>query len=87
MIEDQRHLQILDDLARELQRLINQHNAKTNGKTDKQELCDLRLAQIEELMELLRQQRRAIEHMAGRPVTPEVQFGEAIVIGTMGGAT
>jgi hypothetical protein len=48
-------------------------------------VCELRLEQNAALLELLTQQRRAIEHMLGKPIDPQTHFGEAIVIGAFGG--
>lgn len=83
-MEDMRHLAILDGLAREIQQNLVEFNARASGKTDKAELLELRLEQNRALTELLRQQRRAMEFMAGLPIQPETHFGEGVMVGTGG---
>jgi hypothetical protein len=84
-IEDMKHMEVLDAFGRELQAMLVDYNARANGKTDKAEVCELRLEQNAALLELLTQQRRAIEHMLGKPIDPQTHFGEAIVTGAFGG--
>jgi hypothetical protein len=81
---DMMHLAVLDAHMRELQGLLIEYNARANGVTDKAELCALRLEQGAAITEMLRQQKRALDHMAGNPIEPEAQFGEAIVHAVMG---
>jgi hypothetical protein len=83
---DMTHLAVLDAHARELQGMLIEFNGYANGVTDKAELCALRLRQIAVLREVLHRHKRALDHMAGNPIEPEAQFGEAIVHAVMGGA-
>jgi hypothetical protein len=41
----------------------------------------------EELTELLRQQKRALDFMEGKPLEPEIHFAEAVIIGKIEGST
>jgi hypothetical protein len=82
---DMTHLAVIDAHTRELQGLLIEFNGHTNGVTDKAELCALRLRQIAVLRDVLHRHKRALDYMAGNPIEPEVQFGEAIVHAVMGG--
>jgi len=84
VIEDMRHLEVLAGLAREIQSVINNYNALENGVTDKQKLVEMRIEQNIKLLDLLRQQRRALQFMAGEKIEPEMHFGEGVLIGTFG---
>jgi hypothetical protein len=86
MIEDMRHLQVIDDLQREIYVLLAHYNARCNGRTDKIELVDIRLAQHEALILKLQDQIRALNHLAGRPVEPVAHEATAVLIGVGAGA-
>lgn len=84
MIEDMTHLRVLDALSRELLALIYEYNSKANGERDKATLVALQLEQNARFVELLRQQRRALQHMAGLPVEPEHHEATAVLVGVGG---
>jgi hypothetical protein len=81
VIENMRHLETLDALAREVQDLIVKYNSRCSGITAKNELCALRLEQNVAMTELLAKQKRALEFMLDGMVQPQMQFGEAIIDG------
>ena len=85
MIEDMRHLEVFHAHMQELQACIEKCNAASSGVTNKEELLAMRLKHIAEIVEVLRQQKRALDFMAGNKVEPEAHFAEAVLVGTMGG--
>lgn len=85
MIEDMTHLQILDALQREIFDLLANFNARASGQTDKGYLVELRLEQNQNIVELLRQQNRALRHMIGEAVPPEAHEANAVLLGIGGG--
>jgi len=42
-------------------------------------------ARNDELTELLRRQKRALDFMEGKPIEPELHFAEAVIVGRIGG--
>lgn len=85
MIEDAKHLQVLDGLAKEIENLVVHYNVRANGVTDKAALIELRLVQNEDLTTLLAEQLRVLKFMRGDPIEPKVHFAEAIINGSSGG--
>lgn len=81
MIEDMRHLTVLDDLNREIYTLLSHFNARASGKTDKKFLCELRLEELRSLGELVAAHSRAVAHMAGHSVPPMAHEAEAVITG------
>lgn len=49
-------------------------------------LLALRLEQYEILTEAVERHRRHIEFLMGKPIEPKIHFGEAILVGVVGGA-
>lgn len=85
MIEDAKHLQVLDGLAKEIENLVVHYNSRANGVTDKAALIELRLTQNEDLTTLLSEHRRVLKFMRGDKIEPKVHFAEAVVNGSGGG--
>jgi hypothetical protein len=81
MIQDMTHLRVLHDLAEELQVNLIHYNQLCNGKADKAELLALRLMQNDELVEILRKQRRHLRYMNGEHIEPETHVVEAVLTG------
>jgi hypothetical protein len=81
MIQDMTHLQVLFDMAQEIQSLISHFNARESGLQDKVQLCNLRVQRNRELISKLEDQIRALDYMAGRPVTPVAHEATAVLIG------
>lgn len=84
-IADATHLATIEGHKAEIFNLISTFNSRSNGLTSKPDLTQLRLDFICELRELLRHHERALRHMRGEPVEPEVQFAQAVLIGVVGG--
>jgi hypothetical protein len=81
MIQDMQHLQVLFDMAQEVQGLISHFNARESGLQDKTQLIDLRIQRNRDLIAKLEDQIRALDYMAGRPVTPVAHEATAVLIG------
>lgn len=84
-VTDMTHMAVFDEHMRELQQCINEFNARASGKTDRAELCEIRLEQINALTDVLHKHKRTLDFMAGKPYEPEMHFGEAVVTGVFGG--
>jgi hypothetical protein len=82
---DMEHLAIFKALARELFDAAWNLNEIRIDRTDKQELCDAYLVQIDAIIDALKQQRRALRYMNGTQVEPQTHFASAIIHGSMGG--
>src|SRR5262245_31913044 len=81
------HVEMIHELISEIRRNLSDYDLRAVGIGSKAEMLELRLEQNQRLADLLHQHRRALNFMAGNKVEPEVQFGEAIVIGAMGGGS
>jgi hypothetical protein len=80
-IEDKQFLTAIDAIARELESILIECNRRSNGSADKDTLIALRLEQMDILEESVKKNRRVLNFLAGRPVEPQVQFAEAILVG------
>jgi hypothetical protein len=80
MVEDEQHLTIFDEITKELQENLVRYNQKANGESDKQKLIELRLEQNDVLVDLLKKHRRVMLYMAGKPIDPEMHFGESVLL-------
>jgi len=83
-MDDLRHMQLFDDIARELTFNIVDTNALCNGITDKEKLIEIRMRQNDILVELLRKHRRGMLYIQGKPYEPETHIVESVLIGTGG---
>jgi hypothetical protein len=81
MIHDATHLQVLFDMAQEVQVLISHFNARESGLQDRVQLCDLRIQRNRELIMKLEDQIRALDWMAGRPIEPVAHEATAVLVG------
>src|SRR5262245_52632915 len=79
------HVEIIAALMAEIRANLSQYDLAATEILSRADMLALRLEQNQRLADLLHQHRRALRFMNGDPVEAEVQFGEAIVIGTMGG--
>lgn len=86
MIEDAQHVTVLTAMAEEILRNCVRYNELANGVTDKATLLELRTQQNEELVVLLGWHRRALDHMAGKPVVPVAHEATAVLVGVGGGS-
>ena len=85
MIEDLQHVTVLNAMAEEILRVCVRYNEQANGVTDKATLLDIRTRQNDELADLLGWHRRALDHMAGKPVEPIAHEATAVLVGVVGG--
>jgi hypothetical protein len=87
MVEDKQHLQLFDEIARQLEEAVVGFNRRANGVTDRDELLMIRREQNEVLAEAVARHRRAMNALEGKPIEPQVHFGESVLIGVGGGIT
>jgi len=88
VIEDKQYLQLFDDIAKQLEAAVVEFNQRANGITDRDQLLALRREQNEVLAEAVARHRRAMDYLEGKPVKPQVQFAEAVLLGVgAGGAS
>lgn len=73
-------IQILDAYRHELEALLRAQLFRRPGLLT----LEHALKENEELTELLRQQRRAMEHALGKPVEPEAHSAEGVLVGVFG---
>ena len=81
MVEDKRFLDIFWQMALEIEAHLVDYNRRMSGVTDKATHMAERTKYNDELLELIHKHQRAIQFMEGKEVKPEIQFGEAVVVG------
>ncbi len=86
VVEDKRQITILHEIAMELENNIVQFNRQANGLTDAAKLIELRLRQNEVLTEIVQRHKRHLDFMQGKPVDPQMHFGEVILLPSFGGS-
>lgn len=84
VVDDNRHLEPLNAMAKELQDNVFKFNERANGVTDKVELATLRAEQNDALAEMIKRHRRSIDFMLGKQVPPETHFGDAVLLPVFG---
>lgn len=78
--------EIFDHHTMEIEYIIREYQEKTQG-IDSVELLKLRRDMNTKLIDLLTQQKRALDFMAGDPIEPRVHFGESILLPAFGGGS
>jgi hypothetical protein len=89
MTDDEKHRQMLETFDRHtmaISTILRDYQQQAQGKSGA-ELLAIRTEENDALAESIRQQRRWIDHLAGRPVKPEVHFADAVIVGRLGGET
>ena len=86
MIEDKKHMALLEAIASDLATAVVKFNQQFNGEDDRDKVLALLEQQNDILAEMAHRHRRAIDFVAGRDVKPEVQSLESVLVGVGAGA-
>lgn len=78
--------EIFDHHTMEIEYIIREYQEKMQEIEDV-ELLKLRREMNARLIDVLTQQKRALDFMAGDPVEPRVHFGESILLPAFGGGS
>ena len=81
MVEDKRFLDIFWQMGMEIEAHLVNYNRRMSRITDRATLIAERTKYNDELLQLIHKHQRAIQFMEGKEVQPEMQFGEAVVVG------
>jgi hypothetical protein len=80
-MEDKRYLTLFDEIARELEVAIVGFNRQANGISDRNELLKIRREQNAVLAEAVARHKRAMDYLKGKPIEPQMHFGESVLLG------
>ncbi len=80
-MDDMKYLEVLDEIDRELQRVVSEFNLRMIGIVGKRNLLNLRMEQNAILADMVKKHNRILRFQLGEDVEPVAHAGEAVLLG------